>query len=97
MEDEKLIALLDRKFAESEERMTARLDVKSDDMRIEVGARLDGMHSDIKKIAEGVDNVGERLDRFRLETNETLVDIRSDLRVSFSMLGKRITDLENAH
>ena len=90
MEDENLIALLDRKFAESETRMEA----KFDNLRIEVGARIDDMHVDIKKIAEGVNNVDEKLDRFRLETNETLVDIRSDLRVSFSMLNGRITDLE---
>jgi len=66
-----------------------------DNLRIEVGARLEDMHTDIKKIAEGVQNVDEKLDRFRVETIDNLVDIRSDVRISFSMLGKRITDLEN--
>jgi hypothetical protein len=88
VEDKALIALLDQKFA--------NMDEKFDNLRIEVGARIDGMHVDIKKIAEGVHNVDEKLDRFRLETNETLRDVRSDIHISFSMLGKRITDLENS-
>jgi archaellum component FlaC len=107
MEDNELIALLDRKFAQVDARFEqmdrrfdrmdtrfAQMDTNFDNLRIEAGARIDGMHSDIKKIAEGVSNVDEKLDRFRDETITNLVDIRRDLRVSFSMLNGRITDLE---
>ena len=118
MEDNELVVLLDRKFAESEERMTARMDarfdqvdarfeqvdarfeqmdVKFDNLRIEVGTRLDGMHTDIKKIAEGVDNVDEKLERFRGETAANFKDVRSDIQMSFTVLGKRISKLEDNH
>jgi tetrahydromethanopterin S-methyltransferase subunit G len=98
-EVERRLGQMDRNFNHLRVEFGARLghmDTKFDNLRIEVGARLDGMHSDIKKIAEGVDNVDEKLDRFRDETVTNLVDIRGDLRVSFSMLGARITDLEKS-
>lgn len=98
MEDNELIALLDRKFSESEERMTARMDARFEQVDVrfrEVGIRLEHMHGLIKRTAEGVQNVDEKLDRFRLETLDELKDIRFDLRISFHLLNKRVTDLEN--
>ncbi len=129
MEDNELVALLDRKFAESEERMTARMDArfdqvdarfeqvdtrfeqvdtrfeqvdtrfeqmdaKFDDHKIEVGARLDQMHSDIKKIAEGVDNVGEKLERFRKETARNFKDVKQTIGVANAALDSRLRKLE---
>ena len=117
MEDNELVALLDRKFAESEERMTARMDArfdqvdarfervdtrfeqmdaKLDDHKIEVGARLDQMHSDIKKIAEGVDNVGEKLERFRKETARNFKDVKQTIGVANAALDSRFRKLEKA-
>jgi len=149
VEDNDLIALLDRKFTEADQRINAHfeqrdarfdrmdarfdrvdarfeamdarfdrvdarfagmdgrfegmdgrfegMEVRFDDLRIEVGARLDDMHTDIKKIAEGVSNVDEKLERFRAETAHNFKDVRSDIRMSFTVLGKRITKLEDNH
>ena len=108
--DKRIEALLDRRFAEAEQRADQRMDAqfdrrfgeadqrmdaRFDNFKIEVGVQLEQMHAEIKQIAEGVQNVDEKLDRFRHETVGHLIDIRSDIRISFSMLSKRATDLEN--
>jgi hypothetical protein len=87
-------AQMDGRFAQMDGRF-AQMDTQFDDLRIEVGARLEHMHDDIKKIAEGVDTVNEKVDRFHNETMTELIDVRSDIRISFTMLGKRVTGLEN--
>lgn len=109
VEDNELIALLDKKFAEAEQRLDARFE-KVDGRFQQVDSRFDRLEGEvhhtrvlvedlrdkIQQVAEGVDNSNERLDRFRAETLCELKDIRTDLRVSFTMLGNRITDLENS-
>jgi septation ring formation regulator EzrA len=97
VEKEEIAALLDEKFSE----VTRRFD--------NVDARFDGLESEMRKVRvdlpelksmlqrnnELLHAVDEKLENFRGETIDHLIDIRSDIRVSFSMLGKRITDLEN--
>ena len=137
MEDNELIALLDRKFSEADQRTEARfaqmdgrfdqverrldqMDGRFDQVEArfdqvdrqfdqvdarfgdvdtrfrETGIQLEHMHDLIKKTAEGVQNVDEKLDRFHLETLDELKDIRADLHISFHLLNMRITDLENS-
>jgi hypothetical protein len=87
--DNELSALLNEKFSEVNGRFD-RLEGK-------VGVQFEQLRGQIQQIVEGVDNVDQKLDRFHVETLDELKDIRSDIRISFSMLGRRITDLENTH
>ena len=99
MEDEKLMKFLDEKFAKVDQRfekVDQRFE-KMDQRFLEVGIQFEHLHAEIKQVEEGVQNVGERLDRFHNEAMDHLIDIRSDLRISFHLLNKRVTDLENRH
>jgi len=122
VEDEKLTALLDRKFSEVNgrfDRLEGNINGRFDRIEGDVNGRFDRIEGDvngrfdrlegkvgvqfeqirgqIQQVAEGVDNVDQKLDRFHIETLDELKDIRSDIRISFTMLGTRITDLENTH
>lgn len=90
MEDNELIALLDRKFAESEERMNAKID----DLKIELGAQLDDMEAKIEQVAEGVGVVDEKLERFRKETARNFKKVNKTIGVSNAAINVRLTRLE---
>ena len=92
MKDNELVALLDQKFGESEERMMARID----DAKIELGAQLDDMDAKIEQVAEGVGMVDEKLERFRKETAHNFKDVNRTIGVSNAALKKRIAKLEKA-
>ena len=97
MEDNELIALLDRKFAESEERMNARfaqMDAKIDDVKIELGAQLDDMDAKIEQVAEGVAMVDEKLERFRRQTARNFKDVKKTIGVSNAAINERLIKLE---
>ena len=99
VEKEEIAALLNEKFSE----VTRHFD--------EVRARFDGLESEVRKLRvdsheihgmlqrnnELIYAVDEKLEHFRNETVDHLIDIRSDLRISFHLLNKRVTDLENRH
>jgi len=90
VENEQLAALINERFSE----MDTRFDTKIDDLKIEVGARLDDMHSDIKKIAEGVGLVDEKLEIFRTETKANFKTVHEVIGASNAQLISRIRKLE---
>ena len=76
-----------------------------------INARLDGLETEVRKLRvdtpelknmlqrnnELIHAVDEKLERFRGETAANFKDVRSDIRMSFTVLGKRISKLEDNH
>jgi archaellum component FlaC len=90
--DNELSALLNEKFSEANGRFD-RLETEIRHAGVKIAALRDAVQQN-NELTHGVD---EKLDRFHIETLDELKDIRTDIRISFSMLGRRITDLENSH
>jgi hypothetical protein len=67
-----------------------QLDDKIEQTRIE----LESVRGDIRRVAEGVTNVNEKLDRHIAETARELDDVRALTRLSYVQLEKRVSALE---
>ena len=69
-------------------------------LRVEVrhaGVEIEELRGAVQQNNELLHAVDEKLERFREETTENFKDVRSDIHMSCTVLGKRITDLETRH
>lgn len=56
--------------------------------------RIESLEGKVQLVAEGVANVDEKLERFRVEVRDELKGVRAELRQSYRHLDQRITALE---
>ena len=99
--DQELRAYLE----EREARMEARLDERFSRMderfeKLETEGRhtrilMEGLHSNVRLLAEGVIGTGERIDSLRAETKGTLEEIKGSVTVIHQVLVPRVHGLEN--
>jgi hypothetical protein len=90
---EQMDTKFERKFGQMDTKFE-QMDTKFDNYRIEIGARLDDMHGDIKKIAESVCLVDEKLEDFRAETKANFKTVYEVIGASNAQLISRIRKLE---
>ncbi|HEY2738364.1 MAG TPA: hypothetical protein VGK45_08160 [Thermoanaerobaculia bacterium] len=92
--DTRMEARLDERFARMGERMDERFE------RVETDARhtrvlLEGMHDQVRLLAEGVIGTGERIDSLREETTGRLEQIQGSVDMIHKILVPRVQSLEN--
>jgi predicted nuclease with TOPRIM domain len=94
-------ARVDERFARVDDRfvgLEARMDERFE--RVETEARhtrvlLEGMHDNIRLLAEGVIGTGERIDALREETTGRLEEIKGSVEMIHQILVPRVQRLEN--
>jgi chromosome segregation ATPase len=72
------------------------LETKQDELHRYFGVIAEGLRSDIRQVAEGVNSVSERLDRYQAETAKEFAESRAMIRLSYSELDRRLRTLEDS-
>ena len=80
--DQELIAYLDKRFNEVNERIQAN------------GIEIEGLRSQIQQVAEGVAANNENLESFRTEAVKQFDEMRQLFNTSHSNLHRRVSSLE---
>jgi len=80
--DQELIAYLDERFREVNERIRAN------------GVEIEGLRGDIKQVAEGVAAGNENLEAFRTDVDRQFDEVRHLFNTSHSNLHRRVGSLE---
>lgn len=91
--DQELVAYLDARFRETAQQMETLQEKTSQEIR-QVDVVVEGLRHEVQLVAEGVTNVNERLDAFRLEVAQEFKDVRSLIHLSYRDLDRRIRGSE---
>ncbi len=92
--DQELKAYLD----EREARMEARMDERFEQVKTEIRhtrVLVEGVHDNVRLLAEGVIGTGERIDALREEATGRLEEIRGSVEMIHRILVPRVQSLEN--
>ncbi|HWM93688.1 MAG TPA: hypothetical protein VN493_23220 [Thermoanaerobaculia bacterium] len=84
--DQELIAYLDKRFGEVNERIDSRFR--------ETGVEIESLRGQIQQVAEGVAGCNESLASFRTEVAEQFEGMRKTFHTSHSQLHRRVSALE---
>lgn len=84
--DQELIAYLDKRFDEVNERIESGFR--------ETGVELEGLHGKIQQVAEGVIACNQNLEAFRAEVAEKFDEMGKLFHTSHSNLHRRVSSLE---
>jgi hypothetical protein len=58
------------------------------------GVVAEALRNEIQQIGEGIENVDEKMDRFRLEVQNEFKEIKTMIKFSYAELDRRITEIE---
>jgi hypothetical protein len=92
------LEMLEARMAERDARMEARMNERFE--RVETEARhtrvvMEGLHDNIRLLAEGIVGTGERIDALREETTSRLEEIKGSVDMIHRVLVPRVQGLEN--
>lgn len=87
--DQELIAYLDKRFGEVNERM----DGLEGAIRAN-GVEIEGLRGDVKQVAEGVAACNQRIDAFEVKVAKQFDEMRQLFNTSHSNLHSRVSSLE---
>lgn len=87
---------VDRRF-EQVDRRFGRVDLRFDGLEADIRrahVRIESLEGVVQQVAEGVANVDEKLERFRVEVRDEFKEVRALISHSYGDLDQRITALE---
>lgn len=98
--DQELIAYLDERFSEASQQIEGlRVDMMGRLERVEEAVRhtqvsLEGLHGEVRLVAEGVMGVGERLGFLREDISREAKETDGFLRLSYGTMDRHIKDMD---
>jgi len=93
-EYQELIAFVDRKFDEVDQRFGA-MEAKIEETRRHMGVLVEAVRHEVRQVAEGVANVEQRLDRVEKKVDAGFTETRAAIHFSYAQLERRIHELED--
>lgn len=94
-ESQELLEFLNRKFGEIDDRFRD-VATRDEETRRHFDVVAESLRADLRRVAEGVLNVDEKLGRFREEVRVEFDEVKAMIKFSYAELDRRVRTLEDA-